>query len=156
MEKSSQNIYWMLVDLRQPKLQERSPCNWIKTKEKKKIRTCPEPPGSNYERGRVPLPWEALSLIRREAMTEKELQRLRGTCSRWSVVSRTQRALHRELVPPLCPSKTHIHCVYRGRVLKPGLQRTDLEKGLAWAAWRQPGWAEPRGIHRRSLGPAQK
>lgn len=97
--------------------------------------------------------------MRRVARTERVLQRLRGACRRWSVANRTQRALHGQLIPPVCPFEIHmihIHCVCRGQVLKLGLQRTDLERGLAWAAWRQPEVAEPRGIHRISLGPGQK
>lgn len=157
----------MLVDLRQPKLQKRSPCNWIKTKEKKK------------KSGHVLYPWEGAVkeerfpylgkpfLSWRGQPTERELQRLRGTHSRWSVASRTQRALHRQLIPPLYPSKTHIHCVCRGQVLKPGLQRKPWEgwrrlhgdslEGLNQRAYTEEAWAQHRSkvAHERMVCPAR-
>lgn len=154
MEKSSQNIYWMLVDLRQPKLQKRSPCNWIKTKEKKKIRACPVSLGRSCERGKVPLPWEALSVMKRAANRKRASKAQRNTqqmvCSQQNTESPAQTADTTSLPfqdpHPLC-------------VQGPGTETWASEetlRGLASATWRQPGGAEPKGIHRRSLGPAQK
>ena len=78
VEKFSQNTHWTLAeDLIQPKLQERSPQNWIGWKKKKKIRnqdgTCA--PGGSFQRGKVPLPWEPPSPTGRSTGTDREPQR---------------------------------------------------------------------------------
>ena len=105
MEQFSQNTYWILAqDLIQPKLQERSPYNWVgwKKKKKKGIGVGPAPLRGSCEREKFHSPWEGPSPAVRWAGTEGELQSLRGEWSSWIVVGRTERDLQRRSWPSHC------------------------------------------------------
>ena len=61
------------------KLQERSPRIWVGRK--KEVGTGSRPSGRTCERGKVPSPWEPLSLAEMSTRMERELQRLRAECN---------------------------------------------------------------------------
>ena len=97
---NSQNTCWKLTKcLIKPKLQERLPYNQAGWKWAKGIVRWPATLGGSCARGKVPSPWEALSLARGPASTEKELHRLRGERSCWLAAGRTEKELLRRSWP---------------------------------------------------------
>ena len=105
--------------------------------------------GECCETGEFLSPWEPPSLAGRSARTERERQRFRGECSNWLVAGRAERDQHSHGHPAALPSLRHASAgVCRGWVLKFGLQRTNLGRGLGLALRRQPKetgvWPRPQ------------
>ena len=134
---------------RRPQTAERarkSPGNQVgKKKMRKESRMGPAPLGGSYERGKVPAPWKAPSLVGRSAGTEGELQRLRGECSSRFVAATAERKLHRWSVQCCRPALTSLRCRSTGAggnwVPELGLWRSDPGRELGLAVQKQPGAA---------------
>ena len=74
-------------------------------REKKAIRTEPAPLGGICKRRKVPSTWEPPSTAGRSTVKNRELQRLRGECSSWPAVGRTNRLAQMVLATSLAVSR---------------------------------------------------
>ena len=132
----SQNTYWTLAeDLIHPNLQERSPHNWIGWKSGGKKR--------NLERicvtGKVPLPWEAPFTSYETSQDKKGASEAQRRMQQSASASKTEICTECPGHLTACLSSRYMSSDVLGDwMLKPGLQQTDLRKGLGLVTWRQP------------------
>ena len=93
-------------DLKQSELQERSPCNWVGQKKKRKKESgqdlFPWEGAVKEEQSLIPDPRTPFNSQEISSGTDRELQRLKEECSSQTATRRIERDQHRVSMSPGC------------------------------------------------------
>ena len=93
-------------DLKQSELQERSPCNWVGQKKKRKKESgqdlFPWEGAVKEEQSLIPDPRTPFNSLEISSGTDRELQRLKEECSSQTETGRIERDQHRRSMSPGC------------------------------------------------------